>query len=115
MTPPRLYRALLRLYPTSFRTDYASELERAYQETLRDSGRIAATMAAITDVVPNAIAAHWEILRQDLKFTARTLAGSRGFALATILVTALGVGANTATFSVADLVLVRPDPEPANA
>jgi len=61
-------------------------------------------------VIPNALAAHWEILVQDLRYTARTLAGARGFAVATILVTALGVGANTATFSVADFVLVRPLP-----
>ena len=44
--------------------------------------------------VPNAIAAHWSILGQDLRYTVRSLKGSRGFALATILVTALGVGAN---------------------
>ena len=55
---------------------------------------------------------HWDILAQDLRYTARTLVRARGFALATILVTALGVGANTATFSVASLVLVRPLPFP---
>jgi len=63
----------------------------------------------------DALAAHWDILKQDLRYTARTLNRARGFALTAILVTALGVGANTAAFSVADFVLLRslpfPDPD----
>ena len=106
----RLYRALLRLYPASFRADYEAELTRTFVERTEGRGAVPATLAALADVIPNAIAAHWEILRQDLAYTARTLRASRGFAIAAILVTALGVGANTATFSVADFVLFRPLP-----
>jgi len=51
---------------------------------------------------------HFEILVQDLRYTARTLIRDRAFALTAILVTALGVGANTAAFSVADFVFLRP-------
>jgi predicted permease len=58
----------------------------------------------------NAPMVHWDILKQDLRYTARTLNRARGFALTAILVTALGVGANTAAFSVADFVLIRPLP-----
>jgi putative ABC transport system permease protein len=54
---------------------------------------------------------HWEMLLQDLRYAARSLQRrSRGFALTTVLITALDVGANTAMFSVADFVLVRPLP-----
>ena len=60
----------------------------------------------------SALAAQWDILKQDLRYTARTLIRSRGFALTAILVTALGIGANTAAFSVADFVLFRPLPFP---
>ena len=59
-----------------------------------------------------ASSAHWDILKQDLRYTVRTLTRARGFALTAILVTALGVGANTAAFSVADFVLFRPLPFP---
>ena len=107
-----LYRALLHLYPRSFRLEYGAELTRAYQDRVRGEGSLGATLAAVRDVVPNAAAAHATMLAQDLRYTARTLARSRGFAAATVLVTALGVGANVATFSVADFVLVRPLPFP---
>ena len=107
-----LYRALLRLYPPSFRAEYEHELQRTWEDAVRDRGSAGAVVAAFTDVVPNAAAAHWELLVQDLRFTARSLKGAPGFAIATILVTALGVGANVATFSVADFVLVRPLPFP---
>jgi predicted permease len=53
------------------------------------------------------LAAHWAILLQDLRYTGRTLNRARGFAITVVLVTALGVGANTAAFSVADFVLLR--------
>jgi predicted permease len=50
----------------------------------------------------------WENLTHDLRYTVRTLLRAPGFALTAILVTALGIGANTAAFSVADFVLIRP-------
>jgi predicted permease len=58
------------------------------------------------------LATHASILRQDLHFAMRTMNRSRVLVTTMILVTALGVGANTATFSVADYVLLRPFPFP---
>jgi predicted permease len=106
------YRALLRLYPASYRAEYEAELLRTFAEANRGRSGVAAVFAAIGDVVPNALHAHGAILRQDLHYAGRTLTRSRGFVTTVVLVTALGVGANTATFSVADLVLLRPLPFP---
>ncbi len=109
-----MYRLLLLFYPTSFRAEYGEEMWRDFARKRREASGFFALavlwMTAIGDAVWNGIAAHCDLLRQELHYANRTIRRAPGFAATVVLVAALGIGATTAIFTVADCVLVRPLP-----
>jgi predicted permease len=112
----RFYKLFLRAYPASFRNEYGDEMCAIFARRLREASgptaRAALWAFAPFETICNAAAVHADILRQDLRYTARSLVRSPGFAFTAIAVLALGIGANTAAFSITDHVLIRALPFP---
>jgi predicted permease len=108
-----LYRWLLRLCPASLREEYGDEMTATFARQLagqHGAARLIALLAGCADVVATAARAHADMAVQDLRDAWRTCRRNRGYAAAVVAVSALGVGAATAAFSLTDHVLVRPLP-----
>lgn len=112
----RLFRLLMRLLPAEFRGDYEREISATFRAERRAaSSRAGLTrvwLATIADIFRTAPGEHLDILQRDLAYTVRMLARRPTLTLTAVMTLALGVGANTAIFSVVNGVLLAPLPYP---
>jgi hypothetical protein len=109
-----LFGWLVRLFPADFRVDFGKEMAADFQDQHADAAAAGRRSVAclwartLVDVARRVPLEHLDVIRRDAGYALRLLRRRPAFAATVVLTLAIGVGLNTAVFSVVSGVLLRP-------
>ena len=125
----RAFRVLLRLYPAWFREAHEEDMTILFRSRLERArnrrGLVGVWARVVSDTLSTAVAlrrgngstvqsegrgSRMEMLLQDIRYAARHLVRAPLFTTGAVALLAVGIGANTAVFTVVDAFLFRPPP-----